>query len=125
MRSAFHKKHAKPRRVARAWDGLVMKIRSLMMSQQPAAQIGFAQPAAQIGFAVFESHKFSRTIGIESKPVPTCKWRFGWLKSMSARFPGRSTLAEDSISVAELFRPGFNGFPAYFADVFSAGMRIE
>jgi hypothetical protein len=25
-RSAFHKKHAKPRRVARAWNGLVMKI---------------------------------------------------------------------------------------------------
>jgi hypothetical protein len=34
-RSAFHKQHAKPRRVARAWNGLVMKIRGFLMSQQP------------------------------------------------------------------------------------------
>jgi hypothetical protein len=41
-RSAFHKKHAKPRRVARAWNGLVMKIRGFLMSQPAeAAQIGF------------------------------------------------------------------------------------
>jgi hypothetical protein len=32
-RSAFHKKHAKPRRLARAWNGLVMKIRGFLMSQ--------------------------------------------------------------------------------------------
>jgi hypothetical protein len=44
---------------------------------------------------------------------------------MSARFPGRSTFfAKGSTSVAELFRPGFNGFPAYYADGLSSGMRI-
>jgi hypothetical protein len=64
------------------------------------------------------------TLGTGSHTPGLCV-AFRLAKSMSARFPGRSTLAEDSISVAELFRPGFNGFPAYFADVMSSGMRIE
>jgi hypothetical protein len=34
-RSAFHKQPAKPRRVARAWNARVKKIRGFLMSQQP------------------------------------------------------------------------------------------
>jgi hypothetical protein len=66
---------------------------------------------------------FGNTLGT-GRHTPGLRVAFRLAKSMSARFPGRSTLAEDSISVAELFRPGFNGFPACYADGLSSGMRI-
>jgi hypothetical protein len=81
-------------------------------------------PSLTSSFLLHKKPGFCGITLVTSSHTPGLRGVFRLAKSMSARFPGRSTFAEDSIPVAELFRPGFNGVPAYCADVLSAGMRI-